>query len=267
MFLQRILYIASEISPFLKNSLVAECARKLPEAMQNKQLDVRLMVPKFGTINDRMNRLHEVLRLSGGVIQIHNVGHVVSVKVSTIPNTRLQVYFIDNLDLFANRRGVFEDAAGKFFIDNDLRMAFFCAGVIQTLKKLEWEPDIVHCHDWITSFVPILWKKLRETHTLFGKAKLISTIYNNTFSCNFPLLSKIAIELGIAPEDAALLIPGSFRSIIQLIISHSDLVVSGEKLVAVEFEDLFHTKELYLVQDDDQYSEAYLALYRSLISG
>ncbi len=266
MSLQRILYVASEISPFLETSLVSNCVRKLPEAMQSKQIDVRIVVPKFGTINDRMNRLHEVLRLSGANVSINDVDHSISVKVSTIPSTRLQVYFVDNNDLFGSRRSVFEDHNNNFFEDNDLRMIFFCTSVMETLKKLEWEADIVHCHDWITALIPIFWKKLYQHHPPFRKAKLVFTIYNNTFSHQFPCLAEKVAKVGIAQEDALWLNPGGFRNIIELAMHHSDLVLRGEPLDAIEFEGLFKEKELPWVQNDDQYHEGYLELYKSLLS-
>lgn len=266
MSLQRILYVASEISPFLETSLVSNCVRKLPEAMQSKQIDVRILVPKFGTINDRINRLHEVLRLSGSIISINDADHSMSVKVSTIPSTRLQVYFVDNDDLFGRRRSVFEDQNHNFFEDNDLRMIFFCTGVMETLKKLEWEADIVHCHDWITGLIPIFWKKLYQDHLLFRKAKLVFTIYNNTFSHHFPCLAEKVAKAGIAQEDVVWLTPGGFRNIIQLAMHYSDLVLRGEPLDAVEFEDLFKENELPWVENDDQYHEAYLAVYNRLLS-
>ncbi|WP_342265241.1 glycogen/starch synthase [Cardinium endosymbiont of Philonthus spinipes] len=266
MSLQRILYVASEISPFLETSLVSNCVRKLPEAMQSKQIDVRIVVPKFGTINDRMNRLHEVLRLSGSIVSINDADHSISVKVSTIPSTRLQVYFVDNDDLFGRRRSVFEDHNNNFFEDNDLRMIFFCTGVMETLKKLEWEADIVHCHDWITGLIPIFWRKLYQDHPLFRKAKLVFTIYNNAFSHHFPCLAEKIVKAGIAQEDVVWLTPGGFRNIIQLAMDHSDLVLRGEPLDAVEFEDLFKENELPWVENDDQYHEGYWAVYNRLLS-
>ncbi len=265
MALQRILYVASEISPFLETSLVASCVRKLPEAMQGQQLDVRLIVPKFGIISDRMNRLHEVLRLSGTVVSFQDTDHVVSVKVSTIPNTRLQVYFIDNPALFGNRKAVFQNQEGAYFEDNDIRMVFFCASVIQTLKRLEWEPDIVHCHDWITSLVPLLWRQEAQANALFTKAKLVSTVYNNFFSSQFPNLATNMMQLGIPTGDAALANPGTFRSIVQLALQHSDTVICGEALDATAFEGIFAPLFPRLIANDHQYCDAYLELYTNLI--
>ena len=266
MSLQRILYVASEIAPFLETSLVANCVRKLPESMQHKQIDVRIIVPKFGIINDRLNRLHEVLRLSGSVVSINEVDYPISVKVGTIPNTRLQVYFIDNTDLFGGRRSVFSDKYNVFFEDNDLRMIFFCKGVIETLKKLEWEADIVHCHDWITSLVPIFWKKLYQNHALFTKAKLMVTVYNNTFSSHFPLLAQNLAQLGIVSADTTLLNNGNCRNIIQLAMHYADLVLKGETLNAPELIDLLQTSASPIIENDDHYTENYFSAYNRLVS-
>lgn len=262
--LQRILYIASEISPFLETSLVSNCVRKLPEAMQNKQIDVRIVVPKFGTINDRMNRLHEVLRLSGSIVSINDVNHAISVKVSSIPNTRLQVYFIDNSDLFGGRKSVFKDNDNNFFKDNDVRMIFFCTGVMETLKKLEWEADIVHCHDWITSLIPLFWKKLYRHNPLFAKAKVVTTIYNNIFSHHFPFLAERAARVGVSKEDAALFSSGSLCDILRTAIQYSDVVLRGEALDATELNGLFNSAIPDLVSNDDAYNDTYFKIYESM---
>ncbi|TDG95718.1 Glycogen synthase [Cardinium endosymbiont of Culicoides punctatus] len=262
--LQRILYIASEISPFLENSIVSSCVRNLLEAMQNKQIDVRVMVPKFGTIHNRVNRLHEVLRLSGSIVSIDDIGHTISVKVSSIPNTRLQVYFIDNESLFSGRRSVFNDNNNIFFEDNDIRMIFFCMGVMGTLKKLEWEADIVHCHDWITSLIPLFWKKLYSNNILFEKAKIITTIYNNTFSQHFPLLAAKIIKLGISDKDATLLSSGSLYDILKVAIQYSDVVLRGEVLDLELFNAVSDLKTPDLINNDDAYNDAHHKIYENM---
>ncbi|AWN81360.1 glycogen/starch synthase [Candidatus Cardinium hertigii] len=265
MSLQRILYVASEVAPFLETSLIASCLRKLPEAMQHKQLDVRIIVPKFGVIHDRLNRLHEVLRLSGNIVSIDAAAYAITVKVSTIPNVRLQVYFVDNEVLFGCRKAVFQDASNYFFADNDLRMIFFCMGVMETLKKLEWEADVVHCHGWITSLLPLFWKKLYQQHALFTKAKLITTLYNTTYSNHFPLLANRIEKIGISVEDMALLATGNFCNIIELAMQYSDLVLRGEMLNEAEFKKLPKAQACLLVPNDEQYSARCLALYHELL--
>ncbi|WP_339044570.1 glycogen/starch synthase [Cardinium endosymbiont of Tipula unca] len=243
---------------------MSNCVRKLPEAMQNNQIDVRIVVPKFGTINDRMNRLHEVLRLSGSTVSINDVDHAISVKVSSIPNTRLQVYFIDNSDLFGGRKSVFRDNNNNFFEDNDVRMIFFCTGVMETLSKLEWEADIVHCHDWITSLIPLFWKKLYKHNPLFAKAKVVTTLYNNIFSHCFPFLAERATRVGVSDEDAALFSSGNLRDILKMAIQYSDVVLRGEPLDSTELKGLFDLETPDLVYNDDAYNDAYLKIYKSI---
>ena len=162
----RILYVASEINPFLQTTEVAEFVRKLPQAMQEKGMEIRILVPRFGLINERKNRLHEVVRLSGINIAVGDEEKPLIIKVASIPNAKLQVYFIDNEDYF-HRKSMFHDKENKFYEDNDERAIFFCKGVIETVRKLGWTPDIVHCNDWITSFIPFTLKqRIRTTRCL-----------------------------------------------------------------------------------------------------
>lgn len=264
MFLQRVLYVANEVVPFLgSNALAANCVRKLLEAMQNKQIDVRVMVPKFGTINDRMHRLHEVIRLSTSTAVIDGIDYSITVKVGTIPNTRLQVYFIGNDCLFGNKNIY---ATDDFMDDNELRMIFFAISVIKTIKKLEWEADIVHCHDWMTSLIPLLWKKLHPAHPLFSKAKLITTIYNNEFTHCFPRLREKLITLGILEEEIACLTTGKWGNILQLMLHHTDLIFRGEDFYSIELEEVVKKRTLPLIQNDIQYSENFFSIYKKLIT-
>lgn len=264
-YLQRVLFIASEISPFLETSLVSNCVRKLLEFISSKKLDIRVIVPKFGIIDNRIHRLHEVLRLSGSTISIGNIDYIMSIKVSTIPNTHLQVYFIDNPELFNHRQFIFNQEVSPDFKNNDLRMIFFCLGAILMLKKIQWEPDIVHCHDWVTSLIPKLWKQFSNLDPTFSKAKVITTLYNNTFSCHFPHLSSYATAIGISEYDAALLNPGNFHNLIQFSMNHSDLVVQGEKLDTKAFGNILDHKQIPFIPHDDQYHENYFTIYKRLI--
>ena len=150
----RILYVASEINPFLELSHVAEFVKKLPQVMQEKGMEIRILVPRFGIINERRNRLHEVVRLSGINIDVGNEEKPLIIKVASIPAAKLQVYFIDNEDYF-KRKHVFHDKNDEFYEDNDERAIFFCKGVLETVKKLGWAPDIVHCNDWMTGLIPL----------------------------------------------------------------------------------------------------------------
>ena len=166
----RILYVASEINPFLRTTEVADFVRKLPQAMQERGMEIRILVPRFGLINERKNRLHEVVRLSGINISVGEEEKPLIIKVASIPNAKLQVYFIDNEDYF-QRKSVFHDKENKFYDDNDERAIFFCKGVIETVRKLGWGPDIVHCTDWMTSLIPLYLKTRRDSIGRRGDAR------------------------------------------------------------------------------------------------
>src|SRR5210317_161463 len=188
----RILYVASEINPFLQTSEVADFVRSLPQAMQEQGMEIRILVPRFGLINERKNRLHEVVRLSGINIAVGDEEKPLVIKVASIPNAKLQVYFIDNEDYF-HRKSVFHDKEDNFYDDNDERAIFFCKGVIETVKKLGWAPDVVHCNDWMTSLIPMYLKTTYKNDPLFKDTKTVFSIYDNGFTHKFgdDLLDKV----------------------------------------------------------------------------
>ena len=140
----RILYVTSEIDPFLKISSAAEFIRLLPQKLQEKGHEIRILMPKFGVINERRNRLHEVVRLSGINIRVGDEEKPLTIKVASIPNAKLQVYFLDNEDYFQRKSVLTDPENNTFYSDNDERAIFFCKGVIETVKKLGWQPDIIH---------------------------------------------------------------------------------------------------------------------------
>ncbi|MDR7131562.1 starch synthase [Algoriphagus sp. 4150] len=228
----RILYVASEINPFLQTSEVANFLRALPQAMQERGMEIRILVPRFGLINERKNRLHEVVRLSGINIAVGEEEKPLVIKVASIPNAKLQVYFIDNEDYF-QRKHVFHDKQQKFYEDNDERAIFFCKGVIETVKKLGWAPDIVHCNDWMTSLIPMYLKTTYKSEPLFKDTKSVFAIYNNGFSHTFgdDLLNKVKM----VDIDDAILAPlksKDFTGFIKMGMEYADLVVKGGEVSA-----------------------------------
>ena len=170
----RILYVSSEINPFLQTTDVAAYVRQLPQAMQERGAEIRILVPRFGLINERKNRLHEVVRLSGINITVGEEEKPLVIKVASIPNAKLQVYFIDNEDYF-HRKSVFFDKKNNFYDDNDERAIFFCKGVLETVKKLGWAPDIVHCNDWMTALIPMYLKTTYRNDPMFKDTKSVFT--------------------------------------------------------------------------------------------
>lgn len=180
----RILYVAKEISPFLETGKVAEYVRQLPEAMQERGMEIRILVPKFGNINERKNRLHEVVRLSGINIAVGEEEKPLIIKVASIPTARLQVYFIDNDDYYHRKHDLL-DGSGKFYDDNEERAIFFCKGALETVKKLGWSPDIIHCSDWMTSLIPLYLKTHYKKEPIYRNTKSVFTVFNTPFEHKF----------------------------------------------------------------------------------
>ncbi len=225
----RILYVASEINPFLELSNVADFVLKLPQVMQEKEMEIRILVPRFGLINERRNRLHEVVRLSGINIEVGNEEKPLIIKVASIPNAKLQVYFIDNDDYF-RRKHVFHDKNDEFYEDNDERTVFFCKGVLETVKKLGWAPDIVHCNDWMTSLIPLYLKTTYKNDPLFANAKSIFSIYGNKFDDKFSSnIVKNALNDEVSEDMLKSLSSADYHGFIQLGTEYADVVINSNE--------------------------------------
>ena len=178
---KRILFIANEISPYLELTEFAEVVNKLAVLSNENNFEVRCIMPRFGVINERRHRLHEVVRLSGINVSIDNEDYPLMIKVASLPNARLQVYFLDNEDYF-KRKSIFTDEKDVWFEDNGLRTVLFCKGALETVKKFGWPPDVIHCSGWMTGLIPMFIKTAYKKEPVFSNSKIVYTIGNNTFS-------------------------------------------------------------------------------------
>ena len=265
----RILYVASEINPFLELSNVADFVRKLPQVMQEKGMEIRILVPRFGLINERRNRLHEVVRLSGVNIDIADEERPLIIKVASIPNAKLQVYFIDNDDYF-RRKHVFHDKNDEFYEDNDERAIFFCKGVLETVKQLGWAPDIVHCNDWMTGLIPLYLKTDYKNDPLFEKAKCIFSIYGNKFDDKFnkDIVSK-AITSGANAEMLKGLSSADYHGFLQIGTEYADVVINSteeadEKIKAL-CDEAAKDRTVNTISVSEESLETYFDLYTDLV--
>jgi starch synthase len=197
----KVLYITQEIVPFLPESEISSTVRTLAQGVHERDKEIRIFMPRFGLINERRHQLHEVIRLSGMNLIVNDVDHPLIIKVASVPQARMQVYFIDNEEFFKRKR-TYTDEDEKFFKDNDERAIFFCRGVVETVKKLGWTPDIVHCHGWMTGFLPLYLKKMYADDPHFSGAKIIYTPYADEFSGNLDpkLMDKLNFD-NIPNED------------------------------------------------------------------
>ncbi len=182
---KKVLIVTQEIDPYTALSEISLLANKLALHLAERQCEIRILMPRFGTVNERRHRLHEVVRLSGMNIIVNDDDYPLIIKVASLPGSRIQVYFLDN-DEFFKRKSVFEDSEGQLFEDNLDRMIFFCKSCIETVRKFGWAPDIIHCHGWMTSLMPLYIKTAYRLDPLFQQSKVIYSLYD-TFKQEFNL--------------------------------------------------------------------------------
>ena len=230
----KILFITHEMSPFLELSKISEITRHLPQAMQDKGFEIRILMPRFGNINERRNRLHEVIRLSGMNIIINDNDNPLIIKVASIPSARMQVYFLDNEEYF-QRKHVFADNSNKFYEDNDERTIFFCKGALETVKKLGWSPEIVHCHGWMSALVPAYLKTIYKDDPTFKNSKVVYSVYDDHFqnSLNSDFAKK-AIMNGMNAEHTQMYSEATNTALNLGAISYSDAVVYASENINEE---------------------------------
>jgi starch synthase len=224
----KVLFISQEIFPYLPESEIATICRDLPQGIQEKGREIRTFMPKYGNINERRNQLHEVIRLSGMNLIIDDNDYPLIIKVASIQSARMQVYFIDNDDYFQRRNTVVDDN-GVEFEDNDERCIFFVRGVIETVRKLRWVPDVVHCHGWITSLAPLYIKRAFADDPCFKNTKVVFSSYDNAFQQPFrPLFTRKLMLDGIEESDLADIGENiDFASLNKLAFRYSDGVIQG----------------------------------------
>ncbi len=263
----KVLFVAQEITPYLKESPMGMIGRHLPQGIQEKGREIRTFMPRYGHINERRNQLHEVIRLSGMNLIINDTDHPLIIKVASIQQARMQIYFIDNEDYF-QRKFMFTDKNNKFFKDNDERAIFFSRGVLETVKKLGWSPDIIHCHGWMTSLVPLFIKKAYKDNPLFTDTKVVFSIYDDGFNDTFDkeFGNKIKME-GITPKDLKHYKTPTYVNVIKAAVDFSDAVIFGSPKVHPELTKYVKDSgTLYLeYQPMDKYIEAYSDFYDEVL--
>ena len=224
---QRVLFVNSEIMPFLPETPVSRIGRYLPQGIQERKKEIRAFMPRYGCINERKNQLHEVIRLSGMNIIIGEVDRPLVIKVASITSARIQVYFIDNDDYF-RRKQLAYDANGAFFEDNGQRAVFFARGVLETVKKLRWAPDIIHCQGWISHLVPLYLKKAYNGDPIFSNSKVVTSLYGDITKEKFAPNFKDTVRFGsISPEDVPLLDDPDGINLAETAAMYSDGIIFG----------------------------------------
>lgn len=224
----KILFVNQEIFPYTEETPMSKVGRFLPQGIQEQGNEIRTFMPRYGTINERRNQLHEVIRLSGINLIINDTDHPLIIKVASIQAARMQIYFIDNEEFFY-KKNMFFDKDGNFYPDNDEKCIFFARGVLETVKKLAWAPDIIHCSGWFSSLLPLYVKRIYKDSPLFSHTKVVTTLYPEGFggelSPDFP--KKLAFD-NISSRDINPYGRFSFKDLTRLAIDFSDGLIYGD---------------------------------------
>ena len=228
---KKVLFVSSEVIPYLPNNDISSLSYNLPKMVNENGGQTRIFIPKYGIINERRHQLHEVIRLSGMNLIIDDIDMPLIIKVASIPKERMQVYFIDNDEYFKNR-GLHINEKKKFYKDNDERAIFFAKGVVETIKKLNWSPDIIHVHGWIASLLPLYLKEYYKDEPLFNNSKVVVSVYGNEISGNLDskMVKKIQYD-EIESETLQVLEKPTYLDLYKNAILNSDgVVIAGDEL-------------------------------------
>ena len=268
---KRVLFVNSEIYPYLPESTVSLAGRYLPQGIQELGKEIRTFMPRYGCINERRNQLHEVIRLSGMNMVINDIDRPLVIKVASISSARMQVYFIDNDDYF-HKKFIYEDAEGNFLEDNDERAIFFARGILETVKKLRWKPDILHCSGWISHLVPLYLKKAYKNDPIFSDTKIVLSLYNEHVDKSFSpgMKSKIPVP-GIKAKDLDALKAPDGINLAKLAIQYADAVIIGSEETAPDITEFLSKKNIpvlpYIPIDHPEgtYIRKYIEFYDKLL--
>ena len=260
---KKILFVNSEITPYLPETTISSVGRFLPQGIQESGKEIRSFMPRYGNINERRNQLHEVIRLSGMNIVVNDIDRPLIIKVASISSARMQVYFIDNEDDF-HRKFVYAGEDGKFFEDNDERAIFFARGVLETVKKLRWKPDIIHCQGWMSHVLPVYLKKVYKDDPIFTDCKVVLSLYDEISQETFADDMKAKMILpGIKGKDLDIIKEANGINLAKLAVQNADGVIYGSTTLPVELQEYVSASKLPVLPYVDQSDSAYIKEYNS----
>lgn len=261
----KILYVSQEMDPYTALSEISEIFKKLPQKAQDNNIEIRVLMPKFGSINERRHRLHEVVRLSGMNIIVDDEDYPLIIKVASVPGSRLQVYFLDN-DEFFKRKAEFKDEDDAFFEDNEERTVFFCKGVIETVRKFGWPPDIIHCHGSFTALVPMFIRKVYHNDPIFNFSKIIYSAYTDSIGASFKKSFKDVAAINSLEEDD--LLPFMDNGLVNLnkgAAHFSDGIILGSADVLASLAGEENGKPMIDIYESDDHLSQTIAFYQQFI--
>jgi len=264
---KRILYVSSEVVPYLAENEVSLMSYDVPKMINDQGGQIRIFMPRYGNINERRHQLHEVIRLSGMNLVVNDMDMPLIIKVASIPKERIQVYFIDN-DEYFKRKATFSDEDGVLYPDNDERAIFFAKGVVETVKKLNWVPDIIHVHGWMAAMLPIYMKHYYKNEALFADTKIVTSVYTQGFDgmLDEKMLSKVLFD-NIPESDVSVLAEPNYINILKASIMHSDAVIIASENLPEDLAKFVEGsgKPFLAYTGKDKFAEAYTNFYRNQV--
>jgi starch synthase len=265
----RVLFVSQDITPYLDETYIGKISRKLPQGIQERGKEIRTFMPKYGCINERRHQLHEVIRLSGMNLVINDVDHPLIIKVASIPSARMQVYFIDNEEFFSRKAILTDKNSGKAFDDNDERAMFFVRGVAETVKKLGWQPDVIHCHGWFTSLMPLYIKKYYAEDPLFADTKIVVSLYEDEYpkTLNKKFIEKLSLD-GFTKKDLKQISEESSHvNMLKQSIEFADGIIQGSEKMNPELEKFIKKtgKPFLGYKNELEYMDAFNEFYDEIL--
>ena len=264
---KRILYVSSEVVPYLAENEVSLMSYDVPKMINDQGGQIRIFMPRYGNINERRHQLHEVIRLSGMNLVVNDVDMPLIIKVASIPKERIQVYFIDN-DEYFKRKATFSDEDGVLYPDNDERAIFFAKGVVETVKKLNWVPDIIHIHGWMASMLPVYMKHFYKDEALFSETKIVTSVYGQSFNgtLEVEMINKIKFD-GITQEAISDLEIPNYENLIKTSIKHSDAVIIASENLSPSLTKYIESSEKPFLPftPKEGFAEAYTSFYKKML--
>ncbi|MEH6680728.1 MAG: glycogen/starch synthase [Sediminicola sp.] len=262
---KKILFVSSELVPYLPENEVSLMSYETPRMVNSNGGQIRIFMPRFGNINERRHQLHEVIRLSGMNLVINDMDMPLIIKVASIPRERIQVYFIDNEEYF-KRKATFTDENGQLFPDNDERAIFFAKGVVETVKKLNWSPDIIHVHGWMASLLPLYLKKYYADEPLFADSKIVTSVYKKSFGEDLDkdMIKKVVFD-GIAEESVKVLEVPNYNNLLKVAVDFSDAVILASENIPEDLQEYIMNlqKPVLPFMPLQEFEEAYANFYNN----
>jgi starch synthase len=264
---KRILYVSSEVVPYLAENEVSLMSYDVPKMINDQGGQIRIFMPRYGNINERRHQLHEVIRLSGMNLVVNDLDMPLIIKVASIPKERIQVYFIDN-DEYFKRKATFADEEGVMYPDNDERAIFFAKGVVETVKKLNWVPDIIHVHGWMAAMLPVYMKHFYKNEALFSDTKIVTSVYAQSFdgTLDMGMINKVKFD-GIPADAIADLETPDYENIIKTTVLNSDAVIIASDGVSPSLTKFIESsgKPFLPLVSKDNFGVAYTEFYKNML--